>query len=70
MAPSHAYAIVRLYAKHCQGKRRPGIELRNHRSGVPILLDDGEGNTGCGVIQRVAHRPRGVRDPVHAWTLY
>jgi len=37
---------------------------------VPTLLDDGEGNTVCGVIQRVAHRPRGVRDPVHAWTLY
>ena len=53
-----------------RGKRRPGFELRNHGFGVPTLLDDGEGNTVCGDMQRVAHRPCGVRDPVHAWTLY
>jgi len=34
------------------------------------LCNEGEGNTMCGVIQRVTHRLRGVRDPEHAWTLY
>ncbi len=24
----------------------------------------------CGVMQRVAHWPRGVKDPEHAWKLY
>ena len=47
MAPGHAplafvtnggEALVR-------GKRRPGIELRNHHSGVPTLLAEGEGYT-------------------------
>ena len=27
-----------------RGVHRRSIELRNHRSGVPTLLDDGEGN--------------------------
>ena len=39
-------------------------------SGVPTLYNDGEGNTVYVVIQRDTHRPRGVRDPEHAWTLY
>ncbi|MBW1675277.1 MAG: hypothetical protein JRF30_01190 [Deltaproteobacteria bacterium] len=33
-------------------------------------MDGREGNTVYGVIQRAAHRPCGVRDPEHTWTLY
>ncbi len=77
MAPSYASMTSNGMAKRWQGKRpdsgmyhRPAIELRNHLSEVPTLLDDGEGNTVYVVIQRDTHRPRGVRDPEHAWTLY
>jgi len=55
MAVTHALATARLHVKRWQGKRRPAIELRNNHSGVPALLDEGEGNTACGVIQRVMH---------------
>jgi len=53
MAPSYASMTSNGMAKRQQGKRKPAIELRNHLSGgVPILLDDGEGNTVYVVIQR------------------
>ncbi len=53
-----------------RGKRRPAIELRNHPSGVPTMWTEGEGNTVYCAGQRVVYRPRGVKDPEHAWTLY
>ena len=48
---------------------RRSIELRNHLSGVPSLLDDGEGNTGeCAT--RVLIRLPGVRDLWHVHKLH
>ncbi|MGB2927873.1 MAG: hypothetical protein WBB70_03075 [Desulfobacterales bacterium] len=48
---------------------RRSIELRNHRSGVPTLLDDGEGNMKeC--VMRVLIRLPGVRDLWHVHTLH
>ncbi|MCI5194605.1 MAG: hypothetical protein D3915_16085, partial [Candidatus Electrothrix sp. AU1_5] len=37
---------------------------------VPTAWSGWEGNTGSGVNQPAAPRPCGVREPVHAWTLY
>lgn len=37
---------------------------------VPTAWSGWEGNTGGGVNQLAAPRPCGVREPVHAWTLY
>ena len=39
-------------------------------SRVPTAYSGREGNTGNDERQRVVNRPGGVRDPVHAWTLY
>jgi len=48
---------------------RRSIELRNHRSGVPTLLDDGEGNMSeCAM--RVLTRLPGVIDLWHVHTLH
>jgi len=45
------------------------MELRNHRSGVPTLLDEGEGNMSeC--VMRVLIRLPGVRDLWHVHTLH
>jgi|GEM_PF-3585324 len=46
-----------------RGKRRPGIELRNHQSGVPTWLTVGEGHT-----IRVANARRGT-GPTESKTL-
>ncbi len=40
-----------------RGKRRPAIELRNHQSGVPTLLTDGEGHTMCSVKRELHTDP-------------
>jgi|GEM_PF-3458045 len=45
MAPSQACATARACAERSQGKRRPGIELRKHQSGVPTGLTVGQGHT-------------------------
>ena len=37
---------------------------------VPTAWSGWEGNTGSGVNQLATPRPCGVREPVHAWTLY
>ena len=37
---------------------------------VPTAWSGREGNTGSGVNQLAIPRPCGVREPVHAWTLY
>ena len=48
---------------------RLSIELRNHRSGVPTLSNDGEGNTSeC--VMRVFTRLSGVRDLMHVHKLH
>ncbi len=39
-------------------------------TGVPTACSGREGNTGSGVNQPAAPRFCGVREPVHAWTLY
>jgi len=52
-----------------RGVHRRSIELRNHRLGVPTLLDDGEGNMSeC--AKRVLIRLPGVRDLWHVHTLH
>ena len=52
-----------------KGVHRRSIELRNHRLGVPTLLDDGEGNMSeC--AKRVLIRLPGVRDLWHVHTLH
>jgi len=54
-----------------RGVHRRSIEFRNHRSRVPTLLDDGEGNMKeC--AKRVLIRHPGVRDlwyvhKLHEW---
>ena len=40
-----------------RGKRRPGIELRNHHSGVPTLLPEREGHTMCSVKRKLHTDP-------------
>jgi hypothetical protein len=48
---------------------RRSIELRNHRSGVPTLSNDGEGNMNeCDM--RVLIQLPGVRDLWHVHTLH
>ena len=52
-----------------RGVHRRSIELRNHRSGVLTLLDEGEGNMKeC--VMRVLIRLPGVRDLWHVHTLH
>jgi len=52
-----------------KGVHKRSIELRNRRSGVPTLLDDGEGNMSeC--AKRVLIRLPGVRDLWHVHTLH
>ena len=52
-----------------RGVHRRSIELRNHRSGAPTLLDDGEGNMSeC--AKRVLIRLPGVRDLWHVHKLH
>ncbi len=46
-----------------RGKRRPGMELRNHPSGVPTLLTDGEGHTGRGAIASPGLGPTESKTP-------
>ncbi len=40
-----------------RGKRRPGIGLRNHHSGVPTLLPEREGHTMCSVKRELPTDP-------------
>jgi hypothetical protein len=52
-----------------RGVHRRSIELRNHRSRVPTLLDDGEGNMSeC--AKRLLIRFPGVRDLRHVHKLH
>ena len=52
-----------------RGVHRRSIELRNHRSGVPTLLDDGEGNMNEGAKRALIRLP-GVRDLWHVHKLH
>jgi len=52
-----------------RGVHRRSIELRNHHSGVPTLLDEGEGNMNECDMRAVIRLP-GVRDLWHVHTLH
>jgi hypothetical protein len=52
-----------------RGVHRHSIELRNHRSGVPTLSDEGEGNMKECVMRALTQLP-GVRDLWHVHTLH